>query len=111
MKLWGLKTCDSCRKALKALDEAGAPAEFVDVRKALDAETLGRWVAAVGAEALLNRSSTTWRGLSDAEKAGDPAAVMLAHPSLVKRPVIEAEGAVLVGKGAVAAALARAGKS
>lgn len=103
IRLWGLRTCDSCRAALKTL---GGAAEFVDIRASLDAPTLARWIEAVGSETLLNRSSATWRGLSEAERAGKPAALMLAHPALVKRPVIEAADRVLVGRDAAAQALA-----
>ncbi|MEM9725519.1 MAG: ArsC/Spx/MgsR family protein [Pseudomonadota bacterium] len=103
LTLYGLKTCDSCKKALKALEAAGAPARLVDIRAEADlAVKAPAWLAAVGQEALLNTRSTTWRGLSDAEKAsatGDGAAgLLIANPTLIKRPVIEAaDGRVFVG--------------
>lgn len=94
VKLYGLKTCDTCRKALKALETAGKPAEFVDVRaNPLSRDMLATLYTALG-EGLVNRRSTTWRGLSDAERAGDPVDLLVAHPTLMKRPVIE-DGAVL----------------
>ena len=102
MKVWHLKTCDTCRKAIKALREAGHDPELTDVRAdGVEAAALDRWMAAVGRERLLNTRSTTWRGLEDADKADlDDAravALMAAHPTLIKRPVIEAGGAVHVG--------------
>ena len=98
MKLYGLKNCDTCRKALKALENVA----FVDVRAdGVPADLLADWLEEVGSDALINRRSTTWRGLSEAEKgaaAGEGAAALLAeHPTLMKRPVIVAEGAVHVG--------------
>ena len=97
IRIWGLKTCDTCRKALKALQEAGRAAEIADIREELDAPRLARWIEAAGAEALVNRRSTTWRGLSEAERSREPGSLLLAHPALVKRPVIEHGGRVFVG--------------
>jgi Spx/MgsR family transcriptional regulator len=102
MKLFGLKNCDTCRKALKALQNAGRQPDFHDVR--VDGVTkayLTKWVRAAGWEALLNKKSTTWRELSDADKKGcdekKAIALMEKHPALIKRPVIECEGKVTVG--------------
>jgi len=102
MKLFGLKNCDTCRKALKALQSAGREPDFHDVR--VDGVTkayLTKWAKAAGWEKLLNTRSTTWRELSDKDKAGvdekKAIALMEAHPALIKRPVIEADGAVTVG--------------
>ncbi len=102
MKLFGLKNCDTCRKALKALQNAGRQPDFHDVR--VDGVTkayLTKWARAAGWEALLNTRSTTWRGLTDKDKAGDDEkkaiALMEKHPALIKRPVIECEGEVTVG--------------
>ncbi len=94
MRFWGLKTCDTCRKALRALEAAGYQVEQVDVRADGVAQAdLERFLAAFGA-ALVNRRSTTWRGLSEEERASDPLTLLAAHPTLMKRPVIE-EGARL----------------
>ncbi len=102
--LYGLRTCDTCRKALKALASGGVSAAFVDVRAEADLATLAPiWLQAVGVDALVNRKSTTWRALSDDERAAastgaEAAALLSAHPTLVKRPVIvTADGAVYVG--------------
>ena len=88
VNLIGLATCDTCRKARTALEEAGAEVRFRDVR----AEPPGRdeiadWLASFG-EALVNRRSTTWRGLDEAARAADPVDLLLTHPTLMKRPVI-----------------------
>ncbi|MGR3637006.1 MAG: ArsC/Spx/MgsR family protein [Shimia sp.] len=95
MRLYGLKTCDTCRKALKVLDNA----ESVDVRAdGVPAEVMARAFDQFGA-ALLNTRSTTWRGL-DAEEREKPALELLAaHPTLMKRPLIEADGTLYLGWG------------
>ncbi len=102
MRFYGLKNCDTCKKAQKALTDAGKDFEVVDVRAdGVPADLLATWLAEVGSDALINRRSTTWRGLSEAEKAaaeGDGAVALLGeHPTLMKRPVIVAGGAVHVG--------------
>jgi arsenate reductase len=95
--LYGIKTCDTCRKALKALEGAGHSVSFVDVRDTpLSAAQIATFQAAFG-PALLNTRSTTWRGLSAAEQAHDPAALLQAHPTLMKRPVIDRDGALTLG--------------
>lgn len=91
--LHGLKTCDTCRKALKALLAADFEAQLRDLREQpVSTEEIRLWHAQFGGK-LLNTRSTTWRGLTEAERAGDPVAVMAAHPALIKRPVVDtAEG-------------------
>ena len=97
MKLYGIKTCDTVKKALRALEAAGHRPELVDIRATpLEASEFERFLAAFG-EALVNRRSTTWRGLSEAERADDPVRLLSAHPALMKRPVIEAEGQLTLG--------------
>jgi arsenate reductase len=84
MKIYGLKNCDTCRKALKAL----AHAELVDVRSdGVPAEVMELAFAQFGA-ALLNTRSTTWRGLSEDERLGAPLDLIAQHPALMKRPLI-----------------------
>ena len=100
LTVYGLKSCDACRKARKALGEREH--RFHDLREdGLDAALLDRWIGAVGWEALLNRRSTTWRALDEADRAeldaGRARGLMLAHPALVKRPVIDDGGTVTVG--------------
>ncbi|MDH3740909.1 MAG: Spx/MgsR family RNA polymerase-binding regulatory protein, partial [Hyphomicrobiales bacterium] len=92
MKMYGLKNCDTCRKALKWAAEHNLPVDFVDVREGdMSRADVERFVASAGWQTALNRKSTTWRGLDDAEKAeiDDARAVALIaqHPTLLKRPV------------------------
>jgi arsenate reductase-like glutaredoxin family protein len=89
MRIYLLKTCDTCRKALKELRAAGHQPEVVELREdGLAADDIARFHAAFG-DALVNRRSTTWRNLAEAERAGAPQALLAAHPTLMKRPVIE----------------------
>lgn len=108
MDLYGLKTCDTCRKALKSLAAAGHAVRFTDVRaEPLDVATRTAFLAEFG-DALINTRSTTWRGLSQEERKRAPADLLAAHPALMKRPVIRADdGALFLGWGReVQAALA-----
>lgn len=92
MKVYGLKACDTTRKAVKALSEQGRQVELVDVRSdPLDREALRALLAEFGS-ALLNTRSTTWRGLDEAERQRDPVDLLHDHPALMKRPVIEDAG-------------------
>ncbi|TDK41004.1 arsenate reductase family protein [Antarcticimicrobium luteum] len=93
MILYGLKTCDTCRKALKSLPDA----EFVDVRADRVPEAVLRTAHAQFGAALLNTRSTTWRGLAESERAGAPLDLLAAHPALMKRPLIEAGGRLYLG--------------
>lgn len=102
MKIYGIKNCDTVKKARKWLDEQGIAYEFHDFRKdGLDDALLSYWEEAVGWEILINRRGTTWRKLPDevrdtisAQSAHD---IMLENPSIIKRPVVEHEGSVSVG--------------
>ncbi len=97
MRFFGLKSCDTCRKARKALADAGHDPTIIDVRAdGIAAEDRASIIAAFGDQAI-NKASTTWRGLDDAEKSGDPAALLEAHPTLMKRPVIEQDGHWTIG--------------
>lgn len=91
--IYGLKTCDTCRKTAKFLPDAS----FRDIRTEplSDAERT-EFLAKFG-DALINRSSTTWRGLSDDERAAAPAELLTAHPTLMKRPVIRAGTMLYLG--------------
>lgn len=102
MILYGLKTCDTCRKALKSLGQA----EFRDVRAEGLPENVAQAALARFGEALINRKSATWRGLGAAERAADPLALIAAHPALMKRPLIDDGGRLYLGwDAAVRAAL------
>ena len=95
MDLYGLKTCDTCRKAVKMLEAAGRSVRFVDVRaEPLAADQLAEFLGAFG-DALVNTRSTTWRGLSEGDRKGAPADLLAAHPALMKRPVIRADDGTL----------------
>lgn len=106
--VWGLKNCDTCKKARAWLDDRGAAHSFKDVRAdGLSPDDIQAWLDAVGADVLINRRGTTWRGLDDAAKAKaeDPATVvdlLATNPALIKRPVfVAADGAIVVGFGKV----------
>lgn len=93
MQLYGLKNCDTCRKAQKALTGA----ELVDIRaEPLSDALLDRALAAFG-EDLVNRRSTTWRGLDEAERARPSRDLLRDHPSLMKRPLILAGDNLYLG--------------
>jgi len=97
MRFWGLKSCDTCRKALKELRQSGVEPEVIDVRAdSVAPADIARFYAAFQAD-LLNRRSTTWRGLSADERAGDALVLLADHPTLMKRPVIEVEGQLFLG--------------
>lgn len=84
MRLYGLKNCDTCRKALKHLENA----EFVDVRDpGVPRDVLETAVQRFG-EKVINTRSTTWRGLSEEQRAMPPLDLLQAHPTLMKRPLI-----------------------
>ncbi|WP_273145369.1 ArsC/Spx/MgsR family protein [Oceanicaulis alexandrii] len=99
--IFGLKNCDTCKKAVKALQANTVAHEFVDIRTEADlADRVPVWLEAVGSKALINTRSTTWRGLDEAQRGRaetDPAALLVENPTLIKRPVIEAGEAVTVG--------------
>ncbi|SFA79908.1 arsenate reductase [Poseidonocella pacifica] len=85
MIIYGLKTCDTCRKARRALPSAA----FADVRDdGVPSAVLQRAIARFG-DALINRRSTTWRELSEAERALPVEALISAHPTVMKRPLID----------------------
>lgn len=96
MRVYGIKACDTCRKAAK---ELGAP--LVDIRaEPLPPEQLGTFLEAFG-ESLVNRRSTTWRSLSEAERQEPPETLLVRYPTLMKRPVIEDDsGTLYLGWGA-----------
>ncbi len=98
----GIKACDTMKKARDWLDAHGIAYAFHDYKtQGVSRVTLQAWVAQVGWETLLNRAGTTFRKLPDADKAGLDAeramALMLAQPSMIKRPVLDLGGRILVG--------------
>lgn len=102
IRLYGIRNCDTVKKVRAWLAAEGVAYEFHDYKAAgIDEAGLRRWADEVGWEKLLNRAGTTFRKLPDADKTDldeDKAvALMLAQPSMIKRPVIEGAGALLVG--------------
>jgi arsenate reductase len=98
----GIKTCDTMKKACAWLDDHGVAYRFHDYKTSgIDAATLKCWAEQVGWETLLNRAGTTFRKLSDADRAGldegRAIALMAAQPSMIKRPVLEAGAKLVVG--------------
>ena len=98
----GIKACDTMKKARTWLDDRGVAYGFHDYKAVgIDRATLENWVKEVGWEVLLNRSGTTFRGLPDADKkdldADKAIRLMLAQPSMIKRPVLRAKGRLTVG--------------
>jgi len=100
--LHGIRNCDTMKKAWSWLDAHGVPYDFHDYKKAgIDEATLRRWAARLGWEVLLNRAGTSFRALPESDRTGldeDKAiALMLANPSMIKRPVLESGDTLLVG--------------
>lgn len=100
--LYGIRNCDTVKKARAWLDRRGVEYRFHDYKIAgIDMARLDRWCGEVGWEALLNRAGTTFRRLPDSEKQNlnreKALAVMLAQPSVIKRPLVELGGKLFVG--------------
>jgi Spx/MgsR family transcriptional regulator len=93
--LYGIPNCDTVKRARAWLEDRGFEHRFHDFKKGgVPPEAVDRWIEQLGWEALLNRQGTTWRKLADAEKlavvdAASARAAMLAHPSLIRRPIVE----------------------
>jgi arsenate reductase len=102
VSIYGIKACDTMKKARTWLEDAGVAYAFHDYKaQGIDAGTLRHWAGAVGWEKLLNRGGTTFRNLSYTDKVGineDKAiALMAAQPSMIKRPVLDVDGKLIVG--------------
>ena len=100
--IYGIKNCDTMKKARAWLADHSVEATFHDYKvSGVDRAHLERWCAEAGWETVLNRAGTTFRKLDEADKqdldAKKAIALMLAQPSMIKRPVIEADGRILVG--------------
>ena len=98
----GIPNCDTVKKARKWLEAQGIEHRFRDFKKdAPSADEVGGWADAAGWEVLLNKRGTTFRKLDEGDKADltreKAIALMVQHPSLIKRPVLEHEGGLLVG--------------
>lgn len=102
LTVYGIKSCDTCRKARTFLQSKDIEYGFHDVRKdGLSIQMLERWADRAGWETLLNKKSLTWRKVPEADKnslnRAKALALMLEQPTLVKRPVLEAENYIGVG--------------
>lgn len=98
----GLKRCSTCVKAKKFLEAHGLEVEFIDVREQVpSAEQLQTWAAALGWDKLINKASQTWRQLDDAAKdlasEAERIALIQAHPSVMKRPLLIYPGGFKLG--------------
>lgn len=103
VKLYGIETCDQVRKARQWLSRRSIPVQWHDFRRdGLDPQRLALWMSHLPWDALLNRRGLTWRQLPAPQRAGvvDAASaieLMLSHPLLIKRPVLELDNRILVG--------------
>jgi len=102
IQLYGIPNCDTVKKARAWLDGHGKVYDFHDYKKeGADRAKVEKWIASRGVDTVLNRRGTTFRKLSDADKAGVDAAkavrLLVANPSMIKRPVVEHAGGLLVG--------------
>lgn len=100
--IYGIKNCDTMKKARRWLDDHGVEYGFHDYKlSGIDRDHLDRWCADAGWQTVLNRAGTTFRQLPDEAKANldqeKAITLMLAQPSMIKRPVLEADGTLLVG--------------
>ena len=102
--LYGIKNCDTCRKALKWLDAEGIANRFHDFRKdGLTDSQVSAWLDVAGADMLLNKRGTTWRNLDAAQKEAAEsdrdklAALLLDQPTLIKRPVMDTGDRIFIG--------------
>jgi len=97
MRIYALKSCDTCKKAIKALQAAGYDPQITDVRSdGVSPDEIARFLAAFG-DTLVNRASTTWRGLSESDRVRTPGELLTEYPTLMKRPVIDADGKLFLG--------------
>lgn len=99
--IYGIKNCDTMKRAFAWLDQHGVAYQFHDYKTTgIDTGLLRQWCGEVGWETLLNRRGTTWRKLTAAEQADvdetKAITLMAAYPSLIKRPVLRHPGGLLV---------------
>jgi Spx/MgsR family transcriptional regulator len=96
MKIFGLKNCDTCRKAFSKLNEKGFNVEFIDIRLTpLNSTQVKRFLEVFGCQ-LINKRSTTWRKLTEAEKMLPIEKLIELSPTVIKRPIIECD-ALFIG--------------
>jgi len=102
--VYGIPNCDTVKRARAWLEDRGVVHRFHDFKKGgVPVDLMARWMDRLGWESLLNRQGTTWRKLDDATKAGvtdaeSARAVMVAHASVIRRPIVEwPNGDITVG--------------
>ncbi len=110
LTLYGIKNCDAVRKARKDLAAQNIPYQFHDFREdGITSAAIARWLGATDLEDLLNKRGTSWRNLPPSDKAktsrADLTALMVANPTLIKRPVCERGATISVGWGKPAQAI------
>ncbi len=100
MKLYGLRNCDTCRKARGVLERHNVDFEFVDIAThPPDGATIVTWLACVGEDALVNRRSRTWGELDDSTRQRATVDLLVEYPKLMKRPILVRDSAVMCGGG------------
>jgi len=102
LEIFGIATCDTCRRARNWLRDHAIAHRFIDLRKdGIERETIARWLDAAGSDRLVNRRSTTWRNLPPERRelasTEDALTLLVEHPTLIKRPVIACGETLLVG--------------
>ena len=104
LKIYGIKNCNSMKKAFDLLTELGLRYEFHDYKKqGIDAETVKQWLDHIGQDLVLNKKGTTWKKLSEQEQqlalSSEQALIqaLTTHTSLIKRPVIDQNGQYVIG--------------
>ncbi|MBC7388303.1 MAG: ArsC family reductase [Opitutaceae bacterium] len=103
IKIYGIKNCDTMKKAFNWLDSKGVKYSFHDYKKAgIDEETIRKWLTKLNLEQIINVKGTTWKQLSDEQKAlvknaNTAIALMMEKPSLIKRPLADLEGEYVLG--------------
>ena len=102
VRIYGIKSCDTCRTARRWLEQHQINHEYLDIREdGLDADLLHRWETATGWESLVNKRSITWRKIPELDREdldGDRAVqLILAYPTVLKRPVLDLGDRVILG--------------
>ena len=104
LKIYGIKNCNSMKKAFDLLNELGLSYEFHDYKKqGIDADTVKSWLDALGQDVVLNKKGTTWRKLSEAEQQAaltseaNLSEALCTHTRLIKRPVLKTESGFIAG--------------
>ncbi|HEX4856893.1 MAG TPA: ArsC/Spx/MgsR family protein [Limnobacter sp.] len=103
-KVYGIPNCSSVKKAIASLKENGTEVLFHDFKKqGVPADLLDHWINVFGLDILINRKGTTWRGLDSAQQQqalllGSAKALLQQNPSLIKRPIVDLQGSLVIGQ-------------